>query len=120
IHTSANHQQLDGQRLTTLLATQQEHAFGFGNGTAFLATASPMKANVDWTCDRRECFGYRGDTVIPERFMKQSGNGLDPCATLATDLTVSPGQTIEFVYLMGYAGNPQDARQLAASAASVL
>lgn len=120
IHTSANYQQLDGQRLTTLLATQQEHAFGFGNGTAFLATTSPMKANVDWSCDRRECFGYRGETIIPERFMKQAGSGLDPCAVLATDLTVGASQTIEVVYLMGYAGSPQDACQLAASAASVV
>ena len=48
--------------LTTLLATQTDHAAGFGNATAFLARVDEDGGDDgdDWTCDRREFFDARG------------------------------------------------------------
>ena len=101
--------------LTALLATQRDHSAGFGDGTAFLA----MQDADDWTCDRRECFDARGALVLPDHFDQRSGGGSDPCAALATRFLLAAGETMERVFLMGYAQNIDAARQLAIVAASV-
>ena len=120
-------------RLTVLLATQQEHSAGFGQGTAFLAfvpggldagsAAAPgdagAGAGADWTCDRRECFDARGRPVLPDRWGRQQGAGLDPCAALAQRMDLPPGATREAVLLLGWAPTPGAACRLAASAAAV-
>ncbi len=117
-----------GQKLIALLGTQRERSAGFGDGTAFLAltlqteigqSAATAAAAEDWTCDRREVFDARGRLVLPDHFGQRSGGGLDPCAALATRLTLAPGQALERVFLLGFGATPDAARQLAAEAASV-
>ena len=137
VHTALHRQRLpdrpvsddgdDGSRarkLTALLCTQPERSAGFGDGTAFLAIASSDergdKADVgdDWTCDRRECFDARGRLVLPDHFGQRSGSGLDPCAALSTRVSLLAGDTVERVFLLGYADSPDAARQLATLAAA--
>ena len=113
------------QKLTVLLATQRDRSAGFGDGTAFLAMTSRLNEDGhsddadDWTCDRRECFDARGALVLPDHFGQRSGGGSDPCAALSTRFLLNPGETLERVFLMGYAENTDAARQLAALAATV-
>ena len=108
-----------GRRLTALLATQRDRSAGFGEGTAFLALASDADDIEDWTCDRRECFDAGGFAMLPERFGQASGIGLDPCAAIATRITLAAGASAERVFLLGFATDPQAAGQLAAQAAVV-
>jgi cyclic beta-1,2-glucan synthetase len=110
---------LQERRLTALLCTQREHAGGFGEGTAFLALAGDADETEDWSCDRRELFDARGRLVLPDLLGQRQGSGLDPCAALATRLTLAAGDTTERVFLLGYAENPDAARRLAATAATV-
>ncbi|MEO8299664.1 MAG: glucoamylase family protein, partial [Burkholderiales bacterium] len=135
VHTALQRQRLPGGgKLTALLATQLDRSAGFGDGTAFLALASgrahradqadqadgldEAEEAVDWTCDRREAFDARGRLVLPDHFGKQQGGGLDPCAALSASLSLAAGQTVERVFLLGYAESPFAARQLAAVAAA--
>jgi cyclic beta-1,2-glucan synthetase len=101
--------------LTALLATQRDQSAGFGDGTAFLAMADAD----DWTCDRREFFDARGALVLPDHFDQLCGNGIDPCAAISTRFLLNPGETVEQVFLIGYASNIDAARQLASVSASV-
>ncbi len=105
--------------LTALLATQPEQSAGFGGGTAFLVLAGSDAGNEldDWTCDRRECFDARGRLVLPDHFGERCGSGLDPCAALSTRLSLVAGESVERVFLLGYADNREAARQLAVQAA---
>jgi cyclic beta-1,2-glucan synthetase len=98
---------------TVLLATQCEHAAGFGGATAFLALAAPAGESADWTCDRRECFDARGRLVLPDHFGQQQGGGLDPCAAIATRITLAPGASLEVVFLLGHADSRDEAVALA-------
>ncbi len=107
-----------GQKLTALLCSQRERSAGFGDGTAFFGVAGAADEVEDWTCDRRECFDARGQLVLPDHFGHQDGIGLDPCAALSTRLVLRAGDTEERVFLLGYADNPDAARQLAALAAA--
>ena len=118
---TAAHQQLIGTgRFTTLLCTQRERSGGFGDGTAFFAvTGIDADDEADWTCDRRECFDARGRLALPDIFGQQSGVGLDPCAALSTNFSLSAGQVGEVVFLLGYAQGAEAALALAASAAGV-
>ena len=104
-------------RLTALLATQTEQSGGFGQGTAFLACVHPEQQATDWTCDRREFFDAGGALVWPDRLAQRQGAGLDPCAALVAPLSLAPGESVERVFLLGYAADPQAARQLAVAAA---
>jgi cyclic beta-1,2-glucan synthetase len=110
----------DPPRLTALLCTQPERSAGFGDGTAFLALAGSDASDDldDWTCDRRECFDARGRLVLPDHFGERCGGGLDPCAALSTRLSLVAGESVERVFLLGYADSPDAARQLAVQAAS--
>lgn len=103
--------------LTALLGTQTEQAGGFGQGTAFLATVHQERQTTDWTCDRREFFDPGGGLCWPDQLGQRQGAGLDPCAALATTLLLSPGQALEQRFLLGYAADPEAARQLAHAAA---
>ena len=119
VRTALYRQRLPSQTLTALLATQREHSAGFGAGTAFFGLAGGADEGDDWTCDRRECFDARGRLVLPDHFGQGSGDGLDPCAALATRLDLMPGEGTQRVFLLGYAGTDDAARALAAQAALV-
>ncbi len=118
VHTALHRQRLPTQKVTALLCTQRERSAGFGNGTAFLALAEATDATEDWTCDRRECFDARGRLALPDQFGQRSGDGLDPCAALSTQATLTSGETVERVFLLGFAENPEAARQLAVLSAT--
>ncbi|HEY4066000.1 MAG TPA: glucoamylase family protein, partial [Burkholderiaceae bacterium] len=105
--------------LLALTCTQRDRAGGFGEGTAFLALAGDADDDRDWTTDRRECFDARGRLAVPDLLGAQSGAGLDPCAALATRITLAAGATTECVFLLGFGENPVQARQLATRAATV-
>jgi len=104
---------------TVLLCTQRDRSAGFGGGTAFFALAGDSEEPADWTCDRRELFDARGRAVIADHYGQASGSGLDPCAALSTRVTVRAGDTIERVFLLGYAGTDAAALALAEQAALV-
>ncbi len=120
VRTAFVRQRLPAGRLTALAATQLERSAGFGGGTAFLGLAtSPGDDVIDWTCDRRECFDAAGQAVLPDHFGQRAGDGLDPCAALSTRFELAPGQTIERVFLIGWAASSATARELATLAAAV-
>jgi cyclic beta-1,2-glucan synthetase len=106
------------QKLTALLCTQRDHSAGFGSGTAFFALATAKSEADDWTCDRRECFDASGRMVLPDHFGQRSGNALDPCAALSTRIDLKAGETVQRVFLLGYAENVSAAQQLATVAAA--
>ena len=106
------------RQLTALLCTQTDRSAGFGDGTAFFALATATDERENWTCDRRECFDSSGRLVLPDHFGQRSGGGLDPCAALSTRVVLAAGDATERVFLLGYAANPDAARQLAATAAA--
>ncbi|HEX5685884.1 MAG TPA: glucoamylase family protein [Ideonella sp.] len=118
VRTSLLRQRLPAHKLTALLCTQHERSAGFGMGTAFLGAAGPADEQEDWSCDRRECFDARGRLVLPDHFGRRSGAGLDPCAALSLQLGVASGESVERVFLLGYADSPAAARQLATLAAA--
>ena len=114
---------------TALLCTQREHSGGFGGGRAFFALVPPEgvvdtdssagtglgfaqalfdsapENVVDWTCDRREFFDARGCMVLPDHFGHRSGAALDPCAALAINLDLAPGEQSTHTFLLGYISN---------------
>jgi cyclic beta-1,2-glucan synthetase len=118
--STAGQSELDGrpaQKLTALLCTQRDRTAGYGGGTAFLGLADAADESEDWTCDRREWFDARGCLVLPDHFGQRSGSGLDPCAALSTSLSLAAGETAERVFLLGYAGSSEAARELAIKSA---
>ncbi len=130
VHTSLHRQRLPAtgipsqgsaaeraRKLTALLCTQLDRSGGFGHGTAFLALTASGDELEDWSCDRRECFDARGRLVLPDHFGERAGYGLDPCAALSCNLNLAVGATVERVFMLGFAGNPEAARQLATQAA---
>ncbi|MEO8058021.1 MAG: glucoamylase family protein [Burkholderiales bacterium] len=108
-----------GRKLIALTCTQRDRSAGFGDGTGFLAVSTDTNEAPDWTCDRRECFDARGRVAVPDLFGQRSGTGLDPCAAIATLITLGAGESAECVFLIGFGANPTEARQLATAAAVV-
>ena len=109
-------------RLPLLTATQLDGHAGYGGATAFVAlhrTDVADVAPVDWTCDRREFFDARGQLVVPEHLGERCGAGLDPCAAVATPLTIAPGATASCTLLLGHAPDAQAAHALAIEALGV-
>lgn len=104
------------RRVTALLCTQRDRAAGFGEATAFLALAEAAEQSADWTCDRRELFDARGRIVVPDHLGRRSGFGFDPCAALATRVTLGAGESAQCVFLLGFAVDPDAARALATAA----
>jgi cyclic beta-1,2-glucan synthetase len=108
-----------GRRMTTLFCTQRDRSGGFGGGTAFFGLAGDSEELIDWTCDRRESFDARGRIVVPDQYGQVHGAGLDPCAAIATRLTLRAGESVDRVFLLGWSASPEGARVLAERAAMV-
>ncbi|MCB8747463.1 carbohydrate-binding protein [Rhodoferax sp. U2-2l] len=105
--------------VTALLATQLERAAGFGQGSAFLSLADSGTQATDWTCDRREFFDARGRLVLPDHLGERSGDGLDPCAALATQRVIGAGQSAQVNFLLGYAPSADQVGPLLAQASAL-
>ena len=102
--------------VTALMCTQVVSPSGFAQGTAFFSTLHAIDTVVDWTCDRRECFDVAGQPVVPARYGKTQGEGLDPCAALSVPLEIATGAVQQSVFLLGYAPNIDAAADLLQSA----
>ncbi len=100
--------------LPALFAQQREHRAGFGGHTAFLSLTGAARL-TQWTCDRSEFFDPAGSLGVPATFASRSGAGLDPCAALAAELVLAPGESTAFSFVLGHATTPQGAEQLAAA-----
>ncbi len=107
------------QKISGLYCTQRDRSAGFGGGTAFFALTGALDEDEDWTCDRRECFDARGRLVLPDHFGQSQGVGLDPCAALSARVVLAGGESVQRVFLLGYAESADAARQLATVSAAV-
>jgi cyclic beta-1,2-glucan synthetase len=87
----------------------------FGSRVAFVDLCGDQ---TSWTCDRREFIGRNGTLAEPaalrvvDALSKTVGAGLDPCAALRTTIELSPGDSIEVIFLLGEAENEEAARGL--------
>ena len=87
----------------------------FGSRVAF---ADLCGAQTSWTGDRREFIGRNGTLADPAALSvsaalsKTVGAGLDPCAALSATIELSPGESIEVIFLLGEAESEEAARGL--------
>jgi cyclic beta-1,2-glucan synthetase len=102
----------DAQALTAVFAKQRESRAGFGGNTAFLSAAG-LPGPLQWTCDRSEFFDSAGQLVIPAALGQSATGGADPCAALAGDFALAPGQSMSLTFMLGHAADPAAAEQLA-------
>lgn len=100
--------------LTAVFAQQRESRAGFGGSTAFLSLTG-LPGTPEWTCDRSEFFDATGRLVLPSALGQNAAGGADPCAALASEFSLLPGQTLAFTFLLGHAGDATQALQLARS-----
>jgi len=104
----------NGENMPVVFAQQRESRAGFGGNTAFLGLAGISgPAPHQWTCDRNEFFDIAGRFVLPSRLGGQAAGGLDSIAALSTDLSLAPGQSLEFAFVLGHAANAPAAELLA-------
>ncbi|MEO8281365.1 MAG: carbohydrate-binding protein, partial [Ideonella sp.] len=100
-----------------LQATQTDHLGGFGGATAFLAwrpNGSGLSSNGidDWTCDRRELFDSAGRLQLAPRLRASAGGGLDACAAIGCELSITDSSEQQYSLLLGHAENPAAATAL--------
>ncbi len=112
-NTTADRPGAAPQRMTALHCTQRDRSGGFGGGTAFYALAGDPEDLGDWTGDRREAFDADGRLVLPAQWGRVEGGGLDPCAALAARVTLRAGDTVDRVFVLGWAPSPEAALALA-------
>ena len=98
--------------LPAVFGEQRETSGGFGASTGFVLLAGPADA-LDWTCDRGEFFGPRGDVEVPDALAGRAGPGLDACAAIAGEIAIAPGSSATFSFVLGHAGSPEAALRLA-------
>ncbi|WP_309681781.1 GH36-type glycosyl hydrolase domain-containing protein [Polaromonas sp.] len=100
------------KELPVLLAQQRQSRGGFGGSSAFLALTG-LPGVLQWTCDRSEFFDATGRLVLPAVLGQQASGGADPCAALAGDFSLAPGEQLELSFLLGHAADAAAAGQLA-------
>jgi len=98
--------------LKAVFAQQRESRAGFGGSTAFLALAGLPDA-PQWTCDRGEFFDAAGRLAPPAVLGRNADGGIDPCAALAGDFSLQPGQSLTLSFVLGHAGDAAQAAELA-------
>jgi cyclic beta-1,2-glucan synthetase len=87
----------------------------FGSRVAF---ADLCGVQTSWTGDRREFIGRNGTLANPAALSvstalsKAVGAGLDPCAALSATIELSPGESIEVIFILGEAESEEAARGL--------
>ncbi len=98
--------------LPSVFAQQRESRAGFGGSSAFLSLTG-LSGPLQWTCDRSEFFDAAGRLMLPEILGQKASNGVDPCASLSANFTISAGQSVDFAFMLGHAANAAQAEQLA-------
>ena len=88
----------------------------FAEQTAFWHTTEPARS---FTCDRGEFVGRDRTLSNPAALFRpvlggRTGAGLDPCAALQVTLTIEPGSSRRFAFVLGRGANRQEATALAA------
>jgi cyclic beta-1,2-glucan synthetase len=102
----------DDTALKAVFAKQRESRAGFGGATAFLSLTG-LPGSLQWTCERSEFFDAAGQLVIPAALGQSATGGADPCAALAGEFSLAPGQNITLTFMLGHAADPAAAEQLA-------
>ena len=98
--------------LHAVFGQQRESRAGFGGSTAFLALTGLTDA-AQWTGDRSEFFDTAGRFAAPAALGRNAANGADPCAAVAGDVALQPGQSLTLAFLLGHATDAPGAEQLA-------
>lgn len=96
-----------------LFARNHYHS-DFGQCVAF-SSASPSASS--YSANRMEFLGRNGIAHSPEalrrqKLSNQTGTALDPCLTLQIQLEIDPGEQKDLIFVLGYAQNAEEARQL--------
>jgi cellobiose phosphorylase len=99
---------------TGAILAKNPWAGDFAERIAFVACGSPVQSV---TADRAEFLGRRGSISTADALKRAGlsgrvGAGLDPCAAMRTDLTLSPGETGRVVFVLGQADDLQDLHRL--------
>ena len=92
------------------------YSFDFAGRTSFFAVDAPV---AGFTAKRREFIGRGGDIVLPGavvagQALSGSAEGIgDPCAALAVEIVLKPGEKRELLFVLGDTADADGARALA-------
>ncbi len=102
---------------TAAILAVNPHNVEFSSRVAFAALVGPDgSVATESSADRRTFLGQLGSTARPAAIVSgepldgRAGAGLDPCAAFRVPLTLAPGETAEFLFLLGEASNREAAR----------
>src|SRR6185312_9681907 len=99
-----------------MLMARNAYSLDFSNGVVFMAADRPPDS---LTADRLEFIGRKGSSVLPEAVAAGAAlsgvveAGRDPCAALAYDMEIAAGDEVTLLWLIGDAGSPEEAVELA-------
>lgn len=82
-----------------------------------VAFSSASPSAFSYSANRMEFLGRNGGAHSPEAFRRQklsnqTGVALDPCLALQIQLEIEPGEQKDLIFILGYAQNAEEARQL--------
>jgi cyclic beta-1,2-glucan synthetase len=92
------------------------YSLDFAGRTSFFAVDTPL---TGFTARRRDFIGRTGDIVLPVAVatgepLPGNADGIgDPCAALAVDITLKPGEKRELLFVLGDTADADSARALA-------
>ncbi len=97
-----------------ILLARNHYRPDFSNRIAF-ASASPQPRS--WSSDRTAFLGRNGSPSRPlamdkEHLDERTGAGFDCCAAIQVMVDLAPGETTEVIFLLGEAGDLEEARHL--------
>ena len=104
---------------TGALFATNRYSLDFSGRTGFFAADTPL---AGFTARRGEFIGHDGDIAMPSavaagRRLSGAADGMgDPCAALASELVLKPGEKRKILFLLGDADNADAARQSIARA----
>ncbi len=86
----------------------------FGKYAAFCYSNLPI---ASYTGDRTEFLGRNSSVATPAALTRKSlsghtGAALDPCLSLQVELSLAPGQTVDVIFILGYAEDSVQAQEL--------
>ena len=103
-------------RENRVLTARNPYHVEYGDRVAFMASDARWQSV---TADRTEFLGRGGATTAPLSVLRGndlSGTieaGRDPCAAIACDLEIRPGETVDILFVTGDAGSDEEAVSLA-------
>src|SRR5690606_1773443 len=100
-----------------IMMARNAYSLDYGDRTAFLASDGPAQSA---TSSRLDFIGQDGSVQFPETVLAGrdlSGlvePGYDPCAALARDVEIAPGDSADMLWLLGDASSSEEAIALVA------